>query len=113
MMENKPINQKIEYCKANNSVLASNVKEYWQAVNKGQAEIHMMDLAEKIYDAVNESTPKQLKAGEWHIPYEEIIDFVKLGEATSEYYRNNPNEIVNIDKWLVKVSTAMAESHAV
>ena len=87
----------------------------WFNINKGQAEIHMMDLAEKIYDAMNESTPKQLKSGEWHIPYEEIIDFVKLGEATSEYYRNNPNEIVNIDKWLVKVSTAMAarESYTV
>ena len=36
--------------------------------NKGQAEIHMMALAEEIYDVVNESTPKQLKAGEWHIP---------------------------------------------
>ena len=87
----------------------------WFSINKGQSEIHMMDLSEKIYDAMNESTPKQLKAGEWHIPYEEIIDFVKLGEATSEYYRNNPNEVVNIDKWLVKVSTAMAarESYTV
>ena len=37
--------------------------------NKGQAEIHMMALAECIYDAMNESTPKQLKAGEWHIPF--------------------------------------------
>ena len=42
--------------------------------NKGQAEIHMMALAEKIYDAVNESTPKQLQAGEWHIPFEDKIN---------------------------------------
>ena len=28
----------------------------WLQINKGQAEIHIMDLAEKIYDAVNEST---------------------------------------------------------
>ena len=43
--------------------------------NKGQAEIHMMALAESIYDAVNESTPKQLEAGEWHIPMIEVIEY--------------------------------------
>ena len=43
-------------------------EEKWLQLNKGQAEIHMMALAECIWDAYNESTPKQLKAGEWHIP---------------------------------------------
>ena len=42
--------------------------------NKGQAEIHMMVLAESIYDAMNESTPKQLQANEWHLPMIEIIE---------------------------------------
>ena len=46
----------------------------WLQRNEGQAEIHIMDLAEKIYDAINESTPKQLQAGEWHIPMIEIIE---------------------------------------
>ena len=45
----------------------------WLHINKGQAEIHMMDLAEKIYDAINESTPKQLQADEWHIPFEDKL----------------------------------------
>lgn len=40
----------------------------WLQYNKGQAEIHIMTLAESIYDAMNESTPKQLQSGEWHIP---------------------------------------------
>ena len=40
--------------------------------NKGAAEIHIMDLAEKMWDAYNESEPKQLKAGEWHIPFGEF-----------------------------------------
>lgn len=48
-------------------------EEKWLQINKGQAEIHMMALAESIWDAVNESTPKQLKAGEWHIPFEDKI----------------------------------------
>ena len=47
---------------------------YWANMNKGQAEIHMMDLAEKIYDAFNESTPRELKAGEYHLPMIEIIE---------------------------------------
>ena len=51
----------------------------WFKNNKGQAEIHMMALAECIYDAMNESTPKQLKHGEWHIPFEEKIkEFTRL-----------------------------------
>ena len=45
----------------------------WFNLNKGQAEIHIMDLAEKIYDAMNESTPKQLKVGQWHIPFGDNI----------------------------------------
>lgn len=65
---------KIEYCKANNSDTSEYGKEYWQAVNKGQAEIHMMELSEKIYDAIQESIPKRLKEYEWHIPLIEIIE---------------------------------------
>ena len=42
---------------------------WWLQHNKGQAEIHFMDLAEKMYDALNESKPNELKAGEWHIPF--------------------------------------------
>ena len=82
----------------------------WLKINKGQAEIHMMALAEEIYDAVNESTPKQLKAGEWHIPFEDKIhidgiqgiQFTLKGGST-EYHEA---------KWTteakIKISTAMA-----
>lgn len=45
----------------------------WLLVNKGQAEIHMMALAECMWDALNESTPKELKTGEWHIPFGDDI----------------------------------------
>jgi hypothetical protein len=46
----------------------------WMYWNEGQAEIHMMALAECIWDAYNESTPKQLKAGEYHLPMIEVIE---------------------------------------
>ena len=91
--------------------------------NKGQAEIHMMMLSEKIYDAVNESTPKQLIAGEWHIPFEDNIDLKKLESIitfkplstngsninTQEYNTKITLEnMKNISEARVKISTAMA-----
>lgn len=69
----------------------------WLKVNKGQAEIHMMALAECIWDAVNESTPKVLKAGEWHIPFEDTI-------ADVRYWGTGVPQTMD----MVKVSVAMA-----
>lgn len=46
----------------------------WLQCNKGQAEIHFMDLAEKMYDALSESEPDILKGGDWHIPLIKLID---------------------------------------
>ena len=50
----------------------------WLSVNKGQADIHMMFLAEAMYDAMNESIPKQLKEGDWHIPYGDNMNIQTL-----------------------------------
>lgn len=46
---------------------------WWLQNNKGQAEIHFMDLAEKMYDALNESVPVVMNDGDWHIPFEDTI----------------------------------------
>lgn len=74
--------------------------------NKGQAEIHMMQLAECIWDAFNESNPVLLKPGEWHIPFEDKINIEDL--IIKNNYDNIDlwEEAVNKDK--VKISTAMA-----
>lgn len=48
---------------------------WWLQRNKGQAEIHFMDLAEKMYDALKESKPVELKEGEWHIPFSNELCF--------------------------------------
>ena len=70
----------------------------WLQINKGQAEIHMMALAEEIYDAMNESTPEKLEPGDWHIPFSDTFDMGHFADTQN-----------GID-WLkmVKVSTAMA-----
>jgi thymidylate synthase ThyX len=67
-------------------------------MNKSQADIHIQAIAELMWDAYNESTPKQLKAGEWHIP--KFHDRVKT-IATSEIPDN-----MSFDEFLLKISTA-------
>ena len=46
----------------------------WLQINESQAEIHIQAIAESMWDSYNESTPKQLKAGEWHIPFSDNIN---------------------------------------
>ncbi len=58
----------------------------WLKLNKGQADIHMMALAEAMWDAYNESQPKQLKAGEWHIPFENKIKLTENWDDDLESY---------------------------
>ena len=45
----------------------------WLLINKSQAEIHIQALAESMWDVMNESTPKKLQPGEWHIPFGDKI----------------------------------------
>lgn len=82
----------------------------WLKINKGQAEIHMMALAECIYDAVNESTPKQLQAGDWHIPFGNKIDIDILLENVGKEIKTYPlfKEANKLIKKVIKVSVAMA-----
>lgn len=46
------------------------------------AEIHMQDLAYKMLDAYNTNQPKQLTAGDWHIPFGDDLDGGKLIHLT-------------------------------
>ena len=83
------------------------------SINKGQAEIHMMVLAEAMWDAMNESTPVTLNAGDWHIPFKDKIDydevwhkFVKFKFPASEYSHGEKDHLA--DEAIIKISTAMA-----
>lgn len=79
----------------------------WLQLNEGHAEIHMMQLAECIYDAMQESVPKQLKVGEWHCPFsnkitdDNILSFLKE-DGDGSWGQKDYDEI------RVKISTAMA-----
>jgi len=52
--------------------------------NKGQAEIHLMDLAEKMWDCYTESTPKMLDENQWHIPFEDKIDLTHYSNPSKD-----------------------------
>ena len=56
-------------------------ERFWQCINKGAGEIHIMALAEAMWDEYNDSTPKLLKPLEWHIPFGDKIDQDRLQEA--------------------------------
>ena len=83
---------------------------WWLQHNKGQAEIHFMDLAEKMYDALNESVPDELSEDEWHIPFSDRPEFtpeMSLKDkitlscamtARTSYTTINDDEILTLEK---------------
>jgi hypothetical protein len=71
----------------------------WLGINQGMAEIHMMQLAEVIYDSWKQSKPKQLQPGEWHVPFEDKI----IKSMYADDLWGEPQEME-----IIKVSTAIA-----
>lgn len=75
-------------------------------INKGQSEIHMMQLAECMWNAMNESVPKQLKAGEYHIPYGDT--FSKEGVLREMKYNPTVSNIATADEMFEYYSLRIA-----
>ena len=70
--------------------------------SKSGAEIHIQALAEAMWDARNESIPKELQAGEWHIPFLDTFDnFSDLPESSSA-----KDLSVDFDRNDIKIATA-------
>lgn len=82
--------------------------ERWLLLNKGAAEIHMMELAECMWNAYNESTPKQLEVGEYHIPFGDNIDEDKiyLECGFKDTNRDEPIDPNWVKKRKVEIATA-------
>jgi hypothetical protein len=76
----------------------------WLKLNKGGAEIHAARLAECMWDARNESTPEELKAGEWHIPFGDRITL----DVNRWSFLGTPEELVGKDftEYAIKIATA-------
>ena len=86
-------------------------EENWKILNKGQAEIHMMALAECIYDAVNESTPKQLQENEWHLPM--ISDLESLKLSTDDQIKLSVGRAANTSYTVVGDGKELTLEHAI
>lgn len=67
----------------------------WLKLNISEAEIHIQDLAEKMYDNFRLSVPENLKEGQWHIPYEQEI---------REMYKDEKLDLLDIIKISVSIS---------
>lgn len=78
--------------------------QQWFELNKGQADIHMMALAEAMWDALNESVPVQLKAGEWHMPYGDQINYA--GQEYYEVAKKYIEDDTSADVLALKICTA-------
>lgn len=68
----------------------------WFSMSQAGAEIHMQALAEAIWDAMKGSTPKELQAGEWHLPFGDQVDPIALKKLACDYVneleeKNNSN----------------------
>ena len=103
--------EKIQFSSALHPSMYPKTDVEWLQINKGQAEIHMMDLAEKIYDAVNESTPKQLQAGEWHIPM--ISDLESLKLSTDDQIKLSVGRAANTSYTVVGDGKELTLEHAI
>lgn len=87
----------------NNRILSGFSELEWLKINKGQAEIHMMALAEAIYDAMQESTPSILGPWEFHIPFRNEILVNKEFQERTENMSITATELL-----MIKISVAKA-----
>ena len=73
--------------------------------NKSQAEIHIQTIAELMWDAYNESKPKQLEAGQWHIPFEDkiLMSILDQQEIATKFTHIKSKEVLKL-----KIATGMA-----
>lgn len=74
----------------------------WLKINKGEAEIHIMDLAEKMYNAFEKSSPELLYPGEWHIPYGDDMD----QEEIEKLIINQEIDCVDFHEAKLQIATA-------
>ena len=83
--------------------------EFWRGINKGQAEVHFMDLAEKMYDCYNESVPEILQPDQWHIPHKDkMMTLEQFAEyCTINKIDNNGSIYDRFIEYQLKMSVAL------
>lgn len=83
----------------------------WLELNTSQAEIHIQAIAELMWDIYNQSTPRQLQAGEWHIPFGDNMDETELFKIANQITKKERPDLYphsTLSKELTKVRVATA-----
>lgn len=75
-------------------------------MNESQAEIHVSQLAEYMWDAMNQSNPKPLEAGEWHIPYGDDITELSVEDYLRGTVTGGYIQLVEVNATKAKIATA-------
>jgi thymidylate synthase ThyX len=83
-------------------ISATEWENFFALRNHEAAEIHLQELANLMMIAYNESTPNELKEGEWHIPFGDKIDEDNL----HDYGIVELDNIYDIDELKIAVATA-------
>lgn len=65
-------------------VTATDYENFFALRAHPDAEIHIAELARQMLEAYNASEPKSLRSGEWHIPFGDKIEKVRLWKAFHE-----------------------------
>lgn len=91
-------------------VTASDYENFFALRAHEAAEIHIQKLAHVMLDAYNESSPCILSEGQWHIPFGEKLDRVKMMweviEPNVTYTRLNEEQQRLCEKTAIKIATA-------
>lgn len=76
----------------------------WLKLSQSGAEIHIQALAESMWDAKNESTPKYLEPGQAHIPFGDNMNYRKFYELG--LVRENEHELSDCEEVAAKIAVA-------
>lgn len=104
----KDIRKHFEELKLDTDLVDNQSFKSWQSINTSQAEIHIQALAEAMWDAMNESTPKKLQVGEWHIPFGDKIEglMYSFKDTSGNTWTLRYNRLFDGNGFAIKVATA-------
>lgn len=107
--ENKYFRSKRDFLEYAENAFGSHIyikDEEWRSINSSQAEIHIQALAEAMWNAMNESKPKELKAGEYHIPFGDKINDKHFTIFKSNLWKNKQAPTNGHNNLIIKIATA-------
>jgi len=91
-------------------VTSTEWENFFALRNHPDAEIHIQKIAEIMLRAYNNSTPKLLQLGEWHIPFGDKIDELRLLDnivnPTGVLGNNLDEQDIQINLCKIKIATA-------